>query len=143
MSTVAHARRVRARASGRVTQARVALVGVDEAPLAPLDALVAARRRRPHDRARAPRVRGLRAPLDPHERRATAPTSIRSTSRLAGVKLAQLAIGVLGVLVISGEYSTGMIRATLAAVPRRLPVLWAKAAVFARRHVRADAAGGR
>ena len=48
----------------------------------------------------------------------------------AGVNLSQLAIGVLGVLVISGEYSTGMIRATLAAVPRRLPVLWAKIAVF-------------
>jgi ABC-2 type transport system permease protein len=50
---------------------------------------------------------------------------------LRGVYLAQLAIGVLGVLVITGEYSTGMIRATLSAVPRRLPVLWAKAAVFA------------
>jgi len=37
---------------------------------------------------------------------------------------------VLGVLVISAEYSTGMIRASLSAVPRRLPVLWAKAAVF-------------
>jgi len=37
---------------------------------------------------------------------------------------------VLGVLVISNEYSSGMIRATLAAVPRRLPVLWAKATVF-------------
>ncbi|MFJ8019434.1 ABC transporter permease [Streptomyces sp. NPDC096311] len=46
---------------------------------------------------------------------------------LAGATLAQLAIGVLGVLVSAGEYSTGMIRATLAAVPRRLPVLWAKA----------------
>jgi ABC-2 type transport system permease protein len=45
--------------------------------------------------------------------------------------LAQLAIGVLGVLVISGEYTTGMIRASLSAVPKRLPVLWAKAAVFA------------
>jgi ABC-2 type transport system permease protein len=44
--------------------------------------------------------------------------------------LAQLAIGVLGVLVISGEYTTGMIRASLSAVPKRLPVLWAKAAVF-------------
>jgi ABC-2 type transport system permease protein len=44
--------------------------------------------------------------------------------------LAQLAVGVLGVMVITGEYSTGMIRATLAAVPNRLPVLWAKAAVF-------------
>ncbi|MGQ4336472.1 ABC transporter permease, partial [Streptomyces hayashii] len=30
----------------------------------------------------------------------------------------------------AGEYSTGMIRSTLAAVPRRLPVLWSKAAVF-------------
>ena len=54
------------------------------------------------------------------------------TSRsLAGVFLAQLAIGVLGVLFITGEYATGMIRATLAAVPSRLPVLWAKAIVFA------------
>ena len=34
-------------------------------------------------------------------------------------------------LLITGEYATGMIRASLAAVPRRLPVLWAKAAVFA------------
>jgi ABC-type transport system involved in multi-copper enzyme maturation permease subunit len=49
---------------------------------------------------------------------------------LIGVTIAQLAIGVLGVLVISGEYSTGMIRSTLAAVPKRLPVLWAKAGVF-------------
>ncbi|MDX6565832.1 MAG: type transport system permease protein, partial [Gaiellales bacterium] len=49
---------------------------------------------------------------------------------LIGVTIAQLAIGVLGVLVISGEYSTGMIRSTLAAVPSRLPVLWGKAAVF-------------
>jgi len=38
---------------------------------------------------------------------------------------------VLGVLVITGEYSTGMIRASFTAVPKRLPVLWAKAAVFA------------
>jgi hypothetical protein len=50
---------------------------------------------------------------------------------LAGVGLAQLSIGVLGVLVITGEYSTGMIRSTFAAVPKRLPVLWAKTAVFA------------
>ena len=47
---------------------------------------------------------------------------------LGGWHLAQLAIGVLGVLVITGEYSTGQIRSTFAAVPRRLPVLWAKAA---------------
>jgi ABC-2 type transport system permease protein len=50
---------------------------------------------------------------------------------LGGYHLAQLAIGVLGVLVISGEYSTGMIRSSLMAVPRRLPVLWAKIGVFA------------
>jgi ABC-2 type transport system permease protein len=50
---------------------------------------------------------------------------------LAGVGIAQLSVGVLGVLVISGEYSTGMIRSTFAAVPKRLPVLWAKVAVFA------------
>jgi ABC-2 type transport system permease protein len=47
-----------------------------------------------------------------------------------GVFLAQLPIAVLGVLVITGEYSTGMIRASLTAVPKRLPMLWAKAAVF-------------
>lgn len=50
---------------------------------------------------------------------------------LRGLYLAQLAIGVLGVLVITGEYSTGMIRATLCAVPRRFPVLWAKIVVLA------------
>ncbi|GAA4629495.1 ABC transporter permease [Actinoallomurus vinaceus] len=49
---------------------------------------------------------------------------------LLGSMFAQLAIGVLGVLVSAGEYSTGMIRSTLAAVPRRLPVLWSKSAVF-------------
>ena len=31
---------------------------------------------------------------------------------------------------ITGEYSTGMIRSSLVAVPRRLPVLWAKLGVF-------------
>jgi ABC-type transport system involved in multi-copper enzyme maturation permease subunit len=49
---------------------------------------------------------------------------------LVGVNFAQLAIGVLGVLVITAEYSTGMIRATFSAVPKRLPVLWGKAMVF-------------
>ena len=49
---------------------------------------------------------------------------------LSGFNLAQLAIGVLGVLLIASEYSGGMIRATLAAVPKRLPVLWAKLVVF-------------
>lgn len=50
---------------------------------------------------------------------------------LRGIYLAQVAIGVLGVLLITGEYSTGMIRASLTAVPRRTPVLLAKAVVYA------------
>lgn len=50
---------------------------------------------------------------------------------LVGFHLAPLAIGVLGVLMIAGEYSTGMIRSSLMAVPQRLPVLAAKVAVFA------------
>jgi len=49
---------------------------------------------------------------------------------LIGVIVAQLAIGVLGVLMITGEYSTGTIRATFLAVPKRLPVLWAKVGVY-------------
>ncbi|MFI0480021.1 ABC transporter permease [Actinomadura sp. 9N215] len=49
----------------------------------------------------------------------------------SGFFLSQLTICVLGVLVIASEYSTGMIRASLLAVPRRLPMLAAKAAVFA------------
>jgi ABC-2 type transport system permease protein len=50
---------------------------------------------------------------------------------LDGVNISQLAVGVLGVLLLSGEYATGMIRASLTAVPKRLPVLWAKLGVFA------------
>jgi ABC-2 type transport system permease protein len=53
------------------------------------------------------------------------------TSRsLSGLFLAQLAIGVLGVLVISSEYATGLIRTTFTAVPQRRTVLGAKVAVF-------------
>ncbi|HEV2921467.1 MAG TPA: ABC transporter permease, partial [Actinomycetota bacterium] len=48
---------------------------------------------------------------------------------LSGVHLAQLAIGVLGLLLITGEYASGMVRTSFAAVPRRLPVLWGKAVV--------------
>jgi ABC-2 type transport system permease protein len=50
---------------------------------------------------------------------------------LFGILIAQLVIGVLGVLVFSSEYGTGMIRASLAVVPSRLPVLWAKLATVA------------
>jgi ABC-2 type transport system permease protein len=49
---------------------------------------------------------------------------------LRGLFLAQLAVGVLGVMMITGEYATGMIRASLTSVPRRAPVLLAKAIVF-------------
>jgi ABC-2 type transport system permease protein len=49
----------------------------------------------------------------------------------SGIGLGQLAICVLGVLVITSEYSTGVIRASLLAEPRRIPVLAAKAVVFA------------
>ena len=100
-------------------------LGVDEAPLAPLDALVAARRGRVHDRAALPVRRRHRGPLEPHEPPREAdrnPIEIAT----AGVNLSQLAIGVLGVLIITGEYSTGMIRASFGAVPKRLPVLWAR-----------------
>ncbi|HEY1643092.1 MAG TPA: ABC transporter permease [Streptosporangiaceae bacterium] len=50
---------------------------------------------------------------------------------LSGVQLAQIAVGVLGVLLITAEYGTGLIRVTFAAVPRRLPVLWSKAVLVA------------
>ncbi len=52
------------------------------------------------------------------------------TLSLAGFTLTQLIVGVLGVLVVTAEYSTGMIRTTFAAVTRRLSVLEAKAVVF-------------
>ncbi len=50
---------------------------------------------------------------------------------LGGLHLSQVAFGVLGVLVITSEYGTGMIRATLAAVPQRRLMLAAKTIVFA------------
>jgi hypothetical protein len=50
---------------------------------------------------------------------------------LTGIFLGQMAIGVLGALVITAEYSTGMIRSTFAAVPQRVSVLAAKAITFA------------
>jgi ABC-2 type transport system permease protein len=61
---------------------------------------------------------GVRAAFDP--------TSLS----LAGFLFGQLAIGVLGVLMVSAEYSTGTIRATFAAIPNRLLVLAAKVTVF-------------
>jgi ABC-2 type transport system permease protein len=65
--------------------------------------------------------------MSPADRAAFDPTSYA----LSGLFLAQLAIGVLGALVITGEYGTGMIHTTFAAVPQRRLVLGAKALVFA------------
>jgi ABC-2 type transport system permease protein len=48
-----------------------------------------------------------------------------------GFQMGMLTIAVLGALLITGEYSTGMIRSTLTAVPTRVPVLAAKAVVLA------------
>jgi hypothetical protein len=64
--------------------------------------------------------------LDPAERLRFDPTSFS----LSGLFLAQLAVGVLGVLVITSEYATGQIRATFGATPQRLTVLAAKATTF-------------
>jgi hypothetical protein len=54
-----------------------------------------------------------------------------AAASLRGIFLAQLVLGVLGVLVISSEFATGMIRTTFTAMPRRTIVLAAKALVFA------------
>jgi ABC-2 type transport system permease protein len=47
-----------------------------------------------------------------------------------GATFGQLAVGVLGVLLMASEYSTGMIRSSVLATPRRTPILAAKAVVF-------------
>lgn len=54
-----------------------------------------------------------------------------TATSLAGISLAQIAIGVLGILMVTTEYSTGMIASTFAATPRRLRSFAAKVAVFA------------
>ena len=58
------------------------------------------------------------------------PEAVASRSEIGNL-LSQLTLGVLAVLLISGEYGTGMIRSSMAAVPRRLPVLVGKLGVFA------------
>ena len=113
--------------AGGVTQARVVRLRVDEART---------RCARRAGRSASRVLLGIGLPvlfaavtsshwgtMSPHERADRHPLDIA----LAGVNVAQLAIAVLGVLVVTGEYSTGMIRATFTAVPKRLPVLWAKA----------------
>jgi ABC-2 type transport system permease protein len=72
--------------------------------------------------------------------RAHVPTPVLTTAGQQGQAVADATIGtgfgelvfaVLGALVITGEYGTGMIRSTFAAVPKRLPALFAKAIVLA------------
>lgn len=71
---------------------------------------------------------GWRASLDP----ATENTATLAVARaFLSVDLASLIVGVFGILLMTGEYSSGAIRSTLAAVPRRLPVLAAKALALA------------
>ncbi|GAA1800734.1 ABC transporter permease subunit [Actinomadura chokoriensis] len=60
---------------------------------------------------------------------------------LSGVQIGQVPAVVLGVLAVGGEYATGTIAATLAAVPRRAAVLAAKAAVVAGAVAAAGTAG--
>ncbi|HZE33185.1 MAG TPA: ABC transporter permease, partial [Actinoallomurus sp.] len=62
--------------------------------------------------------------------RATLMADPTSTILGSGFFLSQLTICVLGVMVVASEYSTGMIRASLLAVPKRLPMLAAKSTVF-------------
>jgi ABC-2 type transport system permease protein len=71
-------------------------------------------------------LRVTRPPDNPAAVASFDPTAVS----LTGVQLAQFAVGVLGVLLIAGEYATGLIRTSLTAVPARLPVLWGKAIVF-------------
>src|SRR5438034_2854552 len=70
----------------------------------------------------------LREARPPHGAAAVASFDPAAIS-LSGIQLAQIAVGVLGAMLITSEYSSGMIRSTFAAVPRRLPVLWGKAAI--------------
>ena len=72
---------------------------------------------------------GLRSSHVSVEELGSAPVALIPLS--AGAQLALVPLAVLGVLTVTSEYSTGMIRASLTAVPTRLPVLWAKAAVVA------------
>jgi ABC-2 type transport system permease protein len=65
-----------------------------------------------------------------------------TNNALAGISLGLLLAGVLGVLAMTGEYSSGMIRATLAAIPHRPLVLAAKAAVFGALALAAGEAAG-
>jgi ABC-2 type transport system permease protein len=59
-----------------------------------------------------------------------ASTAEATSAAFLGLDLFALLVGVFGIVQLSGEYGSGLIRASLVAVPRRLPVLWAKALVL-------------
>jgi ABC-2 type transport system permease protein len=67
---------------------------------------------------------GLKAPAHP------GPDYDPTNNGFTGLAIGQLALGTLGVLALSTEFTSGSIRATFAAVPRRGLVLAAKAAVL-------------
>ena len=54
----------------------------------------------------------------------------RSRSRRVGALITQLVLGVLGILMFTSEYGSGMIRISISVVPRRLMLLWAKLSVL-------------
>ena len=58
------------------------------------------------------------------------PAHLNGLGAFGGLEGDQLAIGVLGVLLVTSEYSTGMIRSTFIAAPQRREVIAAKAAIF-------------
>ena len=121
MSLTARALR-RARSAGRRTAAR----GVDQAPHRGRHRLAAARRRRADRRPSArPRPPRRQLPRPAACGRSTPPRSASPASTSARRSSPSLAV-----LAIGNEYSTGMIRVTLTAMPRRLTVLSAKAAVL-------------
>ncbi|HTU72909.1 MAG TPA: ABC transporter permease subunit [Trebonia sp.] len=66
----------------------------------------------------------------PHPEHATILADPTGAIYGAGFDLGQLALAVLGVIVITSEYSSGAIRSSLLAVPRRIPMLVAKVVVF-------------
>lgn len=72
------------------------------------------------------------AGTDSATRCATAVSCTLDTTKvsLTGIEAGQAVVAVLAVLIITGEYSTGMIAATFTAMPRRWVVLAAKAAVL-------------
>lgn len=61
----------------------------------------------------------------------TASTAYAVSGATLGLSFAQLVVAVLGALVVTGEYGSGMIRTTFMAAPRRIGALLAKALVFA------------